>query len=99
MSRGTPRAKKIYAERRALCETCEYWKIIPGETYVPICVLWWEGFNDHFFKKGARCKNFMGRSSDLILRFEDQHPNCQEKSCGNAPLGCAVKRYCPKEEV
>ncbi len=36
---------------------------------------------------------------DLILRFEDQDPNCQDKSCGNAPLGCAVKRYCPREEV
>ena len=27
---------------------------------------------------------------------EDQSPNCQNFSCGNAPLGCSNKQYCPR---
>jgi len=29
--------------------------------------------------------------------YEDQHINCQDEPCGQAPLGCTDKRYCPKE--
>ena len=29
--------------------------------------------------------------------YEDQHIYCQDKPCGQAPLGCTEKRYCPKE--
>ena len=36
-----------------------------------------------------------GRFEDRM--YEDQHINCQEKPCGQAPLGCTDKRYCPKE--
>jgi len=61
MSRNTLRAKKIQAEREARCEACEYWKTVPGETYIPICLLWWDGFQHRFFKKGAECKNFIKR--------------------------------------
>ena len=40
----------------------------------------------------------LGEDSGLPgRRYEDQHINCQEKPCGQAPLGCTDKRYCPKE--
>lgn len=65
MSRVTPRARKIEASRRELCESCGHWKIVPGETYVEICTLWWRGFDHKFFKDGARCPDYIARGESL----------------------------------